>query len=179
MTDEELMLRYQNGDEQAFSSLYKRKAKKVYGYLAKKLNNRELRDECFQDIFLTFHKSRARFESQYTVDQWLFVIARSRAIDYQRRAIGDIKRVSNTIDPDMIAGAMIEQPTNIDSIPWEALNADQKKVVTLRAIDELSYEEISRKTSFSQSNLRQIFSRAIKLMQAAVAERKEVTDEGH
>ena len=58
LSDEDLMTRYQNGQELAFEILFERHRGKVYGYLLKKLRD----DVSADDVFQTIEKLHKLFE---------------------------------------------------------------------------------------------------------------------
>src|SRR5689334_13553329 len=70
-TDENLMLAYQNGNEEAFQILYQRHHRRVYGYLLAKLKTKQLVEEAFQTTFLKLHQSRHHYDSKLPFTPWL------------------------------------------------------------------------------------------------------------
>ncbi len=166
-SNEELMLAYQRGDSRAFEILYQRLSGKIYGYLGKRLQRRELVDECFQMVFAKLHKSRSQYDPTYSVEQWLYVIAKSTVFDHFRKQNREVKIESETpvenLEPPQDNNASISQISDEEAkLPLHHLSAQQRKVVEWKVLDEISYEEIAKRLDQSEMNIRQIFSRSLK-----------------
>lgn len=72
----ELMVRYQQGDIEAFDALYARTLPMVRGYLAGLSRDRVRAADLAQESFLQAHRSRHTFDPAYPVTPWLLGIAR-------------------------------------------------------------------------------------------------------
>jgi RNA polymerase sigma-70 factor (ECF subfamily) len=84
-SDESLMLRYRDGDLDAFRELYRRHSKGLYLFVAWRSPRREWVDEIVQDSWANLHQARARYEPQSGFRTFLFQIARNRLIDLLRQ----------------------------------------------------------------------------------------------
>lgn len=161
-TDEELMISYQEGDENAFQELYNRYSKRVYGYLNKRLNSDFDVDEVFQSIFMKLHKSRGQYDSTYKFAPWLFTICRTIIIDSART-----KKIWNEskfepIEDDMLPvqiGAADRETVNLTGVPKH-----QKEVLEMRYLEEMSFEEIAQQLNSNPTTVRKRVSRAIHLL---------------
>lgn len=171
-TDAELMREYLAGDSSAFEALYGRFSGRVYGYLLAKLGRREEADEVFQMVFQKFHQSRASYDPAYPVLQWLFVLSRSVLLDHfrkQRRQVAVVDDADLNAIPAEVSqtGAALtlsgqEEPARM----LEALRPEQREIVSLRVLDELSYAQIAERLGKSQESVRQTFSRAMRRLRA-------------
>ena len=163
-----LMQAYQAGDLAAYQVLYQKSAGRVYGYLKGRLKRPEERDEVFQQIFFKLHRTRARYSSEYSFYQWLFVISKSVLFDYLRKK----GRESNDLATEGVEE--LEKIAAPESVPVDpdserevaktlgVLTSEQKQIVNWRVLDELSYEEIAAKLNRSELSVRQILSRSLK-----------------
>lgn len=159
------MQAYLTGDLKAFETLYARHSGKVYAYLRKKLPQREEQDEVFQKAFLKFHNSRASFDFQYSVLQWLFVIAKTSLMDHLRqrgRQESLVEALAIDVSPPSEGASASEL---VEKLP-EA----QRQIVQMRTMDELSYQEIAKRVGQSEASVRQSFSRAVKKLRAMIRE---------
>jgi RNA polymerase sigma factor (sigma-70 family) len=59
------------------------------------------------------------------------------------------------------------------NILFEHLSAQQRQVVELKVFDELSYKEIAQRLVESESNIRQLFSRAIRKLKSIAKKEEE------
>ena len=95
-TDEELMRRYQDGDFTAFTTLYSRLNRKVFGYLLARLDrNRTVASDVHQAVFLKMHQSRSQYRTDYPVLQWVFVIAHSCLVDHFRKSARSVSEYAD------------------------------------------------------------------------------------
>lgn len=84
-TDEELMLRFQTGDEAAFDALYERHAPALYRYFARVAGGRASAEDLLQTTFASVIRARDRFELGARFTPWLFTIAANAARDHLRQ----------------------------------------------------------------------------------------------
>jgi RNA polymerase sigma factor (sigma-70 family) len=159
LSDEELMVMYQNGTEEAFSMLYKRHSSKIYGYVRSKIRTDEKARDIFQEIYIKIHRSKNLYNKMFPVLPWFFTIARSVLIDEVRKE-QTVKLVpQETID---VAGNEEARPSFDISPGLNALPESQRAAVHLRYIDEKTFEEIADHLETSPDNVRQLVSRGVK-----------------
>lgn len=80
----DLISRLRNGDEEAFTSIYKEYWYKMFLVAYRKLENRELAEELVQEIFTRLWKERMRVRI-INLDYYLFSSVRYEVIDHIRR----------------------------------------------------------------------------------------------
>jgi RNA polymerase sigma factor (sigma-70 family) len=83
-SDEELMLRYGNGDAVAFEVLYRRHRGPLYRFLLRQVANVPTAEELFQDVWMRVVNSRARYEARAKFTSWMYTIAHNRLMDFYR-----------------------------------------------------------------------------------------------
>ncbi len=164
-TDHELMQAYLNADESAFAVIYNRHSGKIYAYLKKKLNNRQEADEVFQKVFLKFHQSRKNYQAEYPVLQWLYVIAQTTMIDHFRSQNRQLKIEDMPLSQNDAPEALNHERDVglLDQLPNE-----QRQVLEMRIIDELSYEQIAASLNRTEVSIRQTVSRALKKLRSII-----------
>ena len=85
-TDEELIVAYRAGEEQAFSELVGRHLGLVYSFARRFVGNERDAEDIAQDSFLKAWKSIASYSSESAkFKTWLMRIVRNTAIDYLRK----------------------------------------------------------------------------------------------
>ena len=85
ISDEQLLLRYTQGDAEAFASLMRRYERELFGFLARFLGDSTLAEDVFQETFLQIHISADAFDFSRRLKPWLFTIAANKARDALRR----------------------------------------------------------------------------------------------
>ncbi len=86
-TDETLMYKIQQGDEQAFATLVDRHLTPLYNFIYRILNHPTDSEDLVQDTFLRVwdHSQQWKSRENATVSTWLHKIAYHLCIDYLRR----------------------------------------------------------------------------------------------
>ena len=84
-SDEDLMRRTQEGDQQAYSMLYERYSASVLSYLYRMLGNVEDVESIGQEVFLRAFRFAATYRYPQKFSTWLFTITRNLAINHARR----------------------------------------------------------------------------------------------
>ncbi len=84
LSDEQLLLRYQQGDIAAFEELVHRYERELYHFLARFLGDGTLAEDVFQETFLQVHLSAEGFDVTRRLKPWLFTIAANKARDALR-----------------------------------------------------------------------------------------------
>lgn len=163
--DEDLMLLYQNGSVLAFNEIYNRHSCRIYSFLYKKTSKQIVAEELTQEVFLKLHRSKALYNRSLPFSPWLFSISRSVFLDFLKKKSleqstppEDLNRIA---DQDMNSNLNISQ-LSIDLSALKILPDTQEKVVSMRIIDEATFNEIASKLNTTPENARQIFSRAIR-----------------
>ena len=160
-TDEELMLAYAKGSDQAFQILYERHSSQVYGFLASKLKDRSTTDDAFQATFMKLHRSREKYDPTLPFAPWLFTVCRSAMLD-TLRARSRTTRLEDQ-NPVAVENAAADIPKEALSLPsLQALPASQRQALEMRYLQELSFDEIANRLETSSDNSRQLVSRAVK-----------------
>lgn len=165
LKDEELMERYIQGEEAAFSELYQRYAPRVYGFVKKRLQNPGLIEDVFQNTFLKLHRSKEQFDSNQAFAPWLFTICNSVVIDlfksseFQKGQLTDVRE-----DVSDLAGAVEDQEVSSENEMSEKiknLSSDDQNILQWRFFDEQSFAEIAKKLESNEASIRKRVSRAV------------------
>ena len=91
--DRHLVMKVADGSEAAFGSLYERHRSVVLGYLIQLLRDRSEAEDVLQDVFLgAWQNAHRYYPERGSVRGWLFVMARSRALDRMRSSQARKKR---------------------------------------------------------------------------------------
>lgn len=170
-TDEELMVLYQKGTEEAFRILFDRHSSKVFGFIVAKVGNKERASDIFQEVFMKIHRSKHLYNKSLPFLPWLFTVTKNAMIDEIRKYEKERETV-NIDDVSIMAALPSDEPTLKEVLPYvDSLPENQKKAVSLRYIEEKTFEEISVILKTSPVNVRQMVSRGVQRM-------KELFQEG-
>lgn len=84
-SDNGLMIRYRNGDEDAFHELVNHYKNSLYTFLRRFSNRQEVVEDIFQETFLQLYINQDRFDTNRPLRPWLFTIAANKAKDTLRK----------------------------------------------------------------------------------------------
>lgn len=160
-TDEQLMKLYQNGDDLAFKVLYERHSAKIYGFLSKRIGNKEKVAEVYQEVFIKIHKSKSLYDEELPLLPWIFTVAKTVMLD-QLKKDKNIK----SVQVEVLENRAIEDSTPQSGPDILSLLAElpemQRKAVEMRYVKDNSFEQIAESLNIKPSNARQVISRGIK-----------------
>ena len=163
MTDEQLALRYVDGDNRAFDVLLDRTQKKLYNYIFFVVKDSEIADDIFQD---TFVKVIDRLQTGRYVESGKFMgfltrIAHNLIMDYFRKekskkvvdAENDLEltqyRNNNTLESNREDAYIYDQSMSDLKKMMNALPDSQREVVYMRFFQNMSFKEIAETTNCS------------------------------
>jgi RNA polymerase sigma-70 factor (ECF subfamily) len=84
-SDQELIVKAQAGDKQAFTELFDRYRKKILSYLYRYTGNYQMAEDITIDTFLNAYTSLSRYKDMGIFSSWLYKIATNRAKDELRK----------------------------------------------------------------------------------------------
>jgi RNA polymerase sigma-70 factor (ECF subfamily) len=151
--DAELVQLVAANDMDALQALYERYGSIVFGMAQRILGDRQLAEECTQDVFVALWRSAAKYEPKRAqVSTWLIGIAKYRAIDLVRR------RSARPADPYAEIWQGGESPDSADLVAAgdqaqrvaaavAELPPPQREALTLAYFEGLSHSEIADRLS--------------------------------
>jgi RNA polymerase sigma-70 factor (ECF subfamily) len=155
--DAKLMVRYRDGDADAFSTLYARHKGPLYRYLLRQVRNAGAAADLFQDVWSRLVATRSRYEARAKFATYLFHIAHNCTIDFFRRDL-KMRRAARSDEaehqaepevpeyqrPDGIAEFAEQQSALLAALG--ALPQEQREAFLLHEETGLTIEEIARVT---------------------------------
>jgi RNA polymerase sigma-70 factor (ECF subfamily) len=180
-TDAEL-LAAADTDAVAFRELYDRHARRVHDFLVRRTGDREAALELTAETFARGWLSRHRFEDRMdgAAGPWLFGIARNvllRSVRDRRieRAASERLGVRDALDrPGHHTASAAPDETWLDGLDADleaalaTLPQTQRRAVSLRFLDDLSYDDVARELRCSPGAARIRVSRGLTAMRAAM-----------
>lgn len=96
--------RLQSMDQEAWAALQDSYYRRIYFFIKRYVDNHQTAEDLTQDVFLGAVKGISRFDLEYTLEQFLFGIAKNRIVDHFRKhkmplipAKGDSETEKSTI----------------------------------------------------------------------------------
>lgn len=156
-----------NGNEEAFGQLFDLYSKPIYRYIYFKVNSQELAEDLASQAFLKVWEYISKGNKIKSFKSFIYQTARNLVIDYYRsREKEELPLIyaeeeieaEVKVDPDREIDQEILKRI-LDSLPTE-----QKEIIILRFIEDLSIKEISKIVDKSSGHVRVIIHRSIKEM---------------
>ncbi|WII71801.1 sigma-70 family RNA polymerase sigma factor [Bdellovibrio sp. 22V] len=163
LSDEELLLKLAGGDFKALDDLYLRHSARILSYSLKRGLSRERAEDLLQIVFLQLHRKKHLYDPRHSALAWIYVITRSELKDYKNREIKDFSEWDDSLSQTEPSHPINEAKEEASALLKE-LKPREQEVMKLRYLDELEYNEIAEILKESESNIRQIVSRSLRLL---------------
>ena len=182
--DEELMLRFGEGDRAAFGELVRRHEGPIYRYILRSVNNQARAEELVQDLFLRVCKAAKRYSSSAKFTTWLYTIARNLCIDNARKSS---KRNHLSLDHKEEDGkSLLERTADVGeqtASSWvlrkefrahleealETLPEEQREVFLMRQVGGLKFREIAVIMEVSENTIKSRMRYALESLRGQLA----------
>ncbi len=154
VTDEELMFRFQNGEEACYEELVDRYKNKLLNHIFYYMKDRESAEDIVQDTFIRVYVNKDKYKEIAKVSTWVYTIANNLAKTALSRSSKmnafsitgkdgetdyEIKDKNSSTDEPVLKNEL----NDIIMSRIDELDEKFKEIVLLRDIDEMSYEEIA------------------------------------
>lgn len=162
MTDEELVVAYAEGNNQAFDVLLIRHKSNIYSYIYFIVRNREMAEDIFQETFVKAIVTikQGRYTENGKFRAWISRIAHNLIIDSYRQEKNEQTISNDETEVDLLNNSKFSDGTIEDEIVKDQILADvkklidflpdnQKEVLVLRYYQDLSFKEIADVTGVS------------------------------
>jgi RNA polymerase sigma-70 factor, ECF subfamily len=186
-TDEELMLRYRDGDAAAFETLYRRYERPLFDFIYRMAPNAAESESLFQETFFRLVRAKGRYRASAQFRTWLFQIAANLCRDRARRmkhrahlSLNDPVMAGNEgcgdaqsliPDPATPVGASVEAGELEAAVKGAvgALPEDERTVVILKEYQDLNYAEIAEILGRPVGTLKSVHHRACERLRGVLA----------
>jgi RNA polymerase sigma-70 factor, ECF subfamily len=173
-TDQELISRWQAGDEAAATALVRRHADAIGRFVVAQ-GEREHVEEVVQDTFVRAFASLDDFRGDSSLRTWLFTIARNLVRDRVRsaRRMGrqvEIEEAHAVTEHDALDAAVADEAEERVLLAVERLSPMQRSVFTLRVGEGLSYREIAAALETSEGAARVHYHNAMRAVKEFIDE---------
>jgi RNA polymerase sigma-70 factor, ECF subfamily len=132
-----LMLRYRDGDADAFLALYARHKGPLYRYLLRQVRNAGVAADLFQEVWSRLVATRSRYEARAKFATYLFHIAHNCTIDFFRRDL----RLRHAARPDDADAQSTEPEVPEDQRPDGIAEFAEQQSALLAALSSLPQEQ--------------------------------------
>ena len=189
LTEKKLVKRSLQGDIQAFEELVAQYQNKIYKLAYRYMGNEEDAYDMAQEVFIKAFRSLHTFEGTSSFSTWIYRVASNVCLDELRRRKRKIVPISldealATKDGDTIEIEIADKSPTPDILyekkefslsiqeVLDEMKAEQKSVIILRDLMELSYEEIAEVEKCSLGTVKSRISRARNVLKEKLLKRE-------
>jgi RNA polymerase sigma-70 factor (ECF subfamily) len=176
LSDTEVMLRAQAGDDAAFDYLVQKFRRPLVSFMYRMARNLAVAEELSQEVFLRVYRSRQSYAAEAKFTTWLYRIATNLALNHIRDTKHE--RPENSValdesdeetglamqvpDPSLTAEQRMLRNERLRAIRKhvEALPERQRMAVIMHKYQSMDYREISKVLKLSESATKSLLFRA-------------------
>jgi RNA polymerase sigma-70 factor (ECF subfamily) len=177
--EERLVERLKRRDEAAFNEFVRRYKAQVFRLVVRMLNDRAEAEDVAQEVFVTVFKSIDSFRGDSKLSTWLYRVAtnhcKNRIKYLERRARGRNREFDEVAEHDTVESATMNPSAQIPRPDQQAeahqmeaivraaiaeLDEEQRELVILRDVENLSYEELQQITGLPEGTVKSRLHRA-------------------
>lgn len=162
LTDDQLVVQYAQGRNEAFDALLSRHQSRVFSYILHIVKNRDLAEDIFQETFVKAIMTikQGRYTENGKFSAWITRIAHNLIIDYYRQeksenTVSTDEDETNLLNRKDLCEDNIEDEMVIEQIHRDvkrivdALPESQREVLVMRYYRNMSFKEIADATNVS------------------------------
>jgi len=173
-SDKELFVLLIQGDESAFSEIYRRYKEALYFHANRSLKDHDEARDMVQEVFTSLWTKRASLRVPNSVDAYLYGSIRNRILNYiAHQKVMD--RYISSIDSFLERGNYNTDDTvrqkeleRILLTEIERLPKKMREVFELSRNEGLSYKQIAEKLNISDQSVKKQMQRAIKILRIKI-----------
>ena len=156
-SDHDLMLAVRAGELGRLGDLFERHHRRLYGFLARFIGNRDAAEDLVQIVFQRILKYRHTYRDEGKFSAWLYHLARRVAADHYRRSArqptptdpADFDRVSDEVTASAGESAATRDDLSIMQTALEELPLEQREILVLHRFQHLPHQQIAKLLNIS------------------------------
>ncbi len=169
--DEELMIMFKSGADEAFDMLYERYKERIYRFALTSTRSREEAKDVVQDVFMRVIISASRYQSRGRFKEWIFQIAgnRIRTLMKKRRDEKSARpngKIDVTTPMNSEQGNQLKRMLHLELLgeSLSCLSDTQRMILLLKEVEGMDVRSIANCLDMSSGNIRVHLHRGRKKM---------------
>ncbi|MCX4242628.1 RNA polymerase sigma factor [Paraliomyxa miuraensis] len=170
-SDEDLLEAIRSGDLRAFDELYARYERRLFGYLRRMVEDRDLAEDLLQDVLLTVIRDRSYDATKGRFAAWLFTVARNRCLEHRRRlAVREAAKPPPS--PAAPSPDLEESVGRLQAVraAMTELSEAERHLLLLKQVGELTYRELADIHGVPEGTIKSRLHAATKAFRRRLAE---------
>ena len=118
-SDREIVRRCQAGEIEAFETLYRQHAARLYTLASRMAGSAEDGEDLLQEIFLQVYRKIGSFKGDAALGTWMYRLALNHCLDYVRSRQTKMSKLTESLDADTTFEPMARRDTPIARLDLE------------------------------------------------------------
>lgn len=178
LTDEELILSFQDGNESSYNEIVRRYKDRLVNFVYRYVGSFDESEDVVQDTFVKVYVSKHLYKEIAKFSTWIYTIAinlaKTKVIKRNRFKIFSLSSAyedenkdfdipDEAFSPEVLANSKIQDKYIQDAL--SKIPENYRKLVILRDIEDFSYEEISDITGLPMGTVKSRINRGREKLQ--------------
>jgi RNA polymerase sigma-70 factor (ECF subfamily) len=164
----DLVARCQAGDVEAFGTLYRIHAPRIYALASRMAGSPDEGEDLLQEIFLQAFQKLGSFKGEAAIGTWLYRLALNHCLDFVRSKQAKMGKVTDTLDAETSIEPAARRDTPIARIDLERaierLPAGCRDAFVLHDIEGFDHKEVGDVLGIAEGTSKsQVFKARMKL----------------
>jgi RNA polymerase sigma-70 factor (ECF subfamily) len=179
LTDQEIVKLCLGGDADAYATLVERYGGRAYNIALRITNDRDAANDCAQEAFIRAYRALHQYDPALPFGPWLFRIATNASLNYVQRwrahdaAVDELPDAPDDQDEGPEATAVRRDELAEVISAMEELPAPYRAALTLRHMQQLSYQEVADALEIPLGTVKTHLHRACAALKARLAARRQ------
>jgi len=177
-SDQDLVQRSIEGEENAFNELLNRYKRGVYTLIIRIVRDPETANDLSQDTFVRLYASLSSYNPKYKFSSWLFKIANNLTIDHLRKNRPNMLSLDDPVETE--SGSVMIQVASGGEDPLDRVESlelgenikeaimevpvEYRRVIVMRHVEDMTYEEIVEVTGLPLGTVKTLLFRGRRLL---------------
>jgi RNA polymerase sigma-70 factor, ECF subfamily len=164
----DLIASCQKGDVEAFETLYRQHAARLYTLACRMAGSPEDGEDLLQEIFLQAYRKLGSFKGDSAVGTWLYRLALNHCLDYVRSKQAKMSKLTETLDAETSFEPTARRETPIARLDLERaverLPEGCREAFVLHDVEGFDHKEVGRLLGIAEGTSKsQVFKARMKL----------------
>lgn len=155
------------------SQIFEKYNEEIYRYFYLRTRSKEISEDLASEVFIKFLKSNYD-DKKSSIRTYLYIIARSILIDYYYKSKhSGTTKIGIDIDKENLSYSDKDYQTILEDFYFviSLLNREDREIMILRYVNDLSIKEISNVLNLTISNVKVKIHRSLKILKRKVNEK--------
>ncbi len=161
--DNTLVALLQEGNQQAFDTLYWKYHQALYSNILKLVRDTAAAEDILQDTFITFWQKRNLIDPGKSVSGWLFVISYNKSVNWKKRKLLEAKNqnMAAPLQQEDEGAATYAAQLQVLEHALKQLSPQKRRVLELCKLQGKTYRQTAVELNISSHTVKEYLSSAI------------------